>query len=285
MKNGKKQTNGWVKQTEWIAAAVGLLLAYSAQAGVPLNSLQGNGGVAFNPLAYPSGQNQDPTVTNAWDGVLSKPQFGAWYVNLGDVNVDWTAIGASETLFNRLELSYGHEVIAPAGQNIKKDNLGAKLLLIKENQGGNPYIPAVAVGTLHKSTDNVAAGSDDSAFDYYVVATKLITQLPKPVLVSGGVLSTKEQVTGVFGYNEDRDLTLFGNIDILPVSFLALGLEYKQGAEFDNFKNSDYWDAHVAWFVNEHLTLVAAYVNAGDETSTSEVGLGDGLVLSAQYAF
>jgi hypothetical protein len=284
MKNRKKQTIGWIRQTEWIAAAVGLLLAYNAQGGVPLNSLQGNGGVAFNPLAYPAGQNQDTTSSNSWDGVLSKPQFGAWYVTLSDVNVDWTAIGAAETFFNRLELSYGNEVIAQDGQNtIHKDNLGAKLLLIPENAGKKAWVPAVAVGTLYKSTDFNTA--NDNSFDYYVVATKLITQLPRPVLISGGVLSTKEQVTGVFGFNDQRDLTLFGNIDILPTSWLALGLEYKQGAQFDTFKNADYWDAHAAWFVNKNLTLVAAYVNAGDETSTSKVGLGDGLVLSAQYAF
>lgn len=285
MKNGKKQTNGWVKQTEWIAAAVGLLLTYSAQAGVPLNSLQGNGGVGFNPLAYPSGQNQDHTASNSWSDVLSKPQFGAWYVSLGDVNVDWTAIGASETLFNRLELSYGYETIAQDGADtIHKDNVGAKLLLIPENAGNHAWVPAVSVGTLYKSTD-FSAAANDASFDYYLVATKLITQLPKPVLVSGGVLSTEEQGTGVFGFNDHRDTTFFGNIDVLPVSNIALGLEYKQGAEFDNFKNANYWNAHVAWFVNEHLTLVAAYVNAGDETSASSVGLGDGLVLSAQYAF
>jgi hypothetical protein len=262
-----------------------LSLVYSAQAGVPLNSLQGNGGVAFNPLAYLSGQNQDTTTTNSWDDVLSKPQFGAWYVSLGDVNVDWTAVGASETLFNRLELSYGYEAVAQDGAaTIHKKNIGAKLLLIPENAGGNSWVPAISVGTLYKSTD-FSGAANDSAFDYYAVATKLITQLPRPVLVSGGVLSTKEQVTGVFGFNDKRDVTFFGNIDVLPTSNIALGLEYKQGAEFGNFKNANYWNAHVAWFANEHLTLVAAYVNAGDETSTSEVGLGNGIALSAQYAF
>ena len=157
-------------------------------------------------------------------------------------------------------------------------------MLIPENAGGHTWVPAVSAGTLYKSTDYSLA-ANGAAFDYYAVATKLITQLPRPVLISGGVLSTKEQVTGVFGYNDQRDLTLFGNIDVLPTSWLALGLEYKQGATFDTFKNADYWDAHAAWFVNKNLTLVAAYVNAGDETSTSKVGLGDGLVLSAQYAF
>jgi uncharacterized membrane protein len=37
--------------------------------------------------------------------------------------------------------------------------------------------------------------------------------------------------------------------------------------------------------VNPNLTLVAAYVYTGDSKSTSKVGLGDGAVLSIQYAF
>jgi len=238
MKNSNRQTGGRLRRSGVVAIIIGLLLAQSALAGVPLNSLQGNGGVAFNPLAYLAGQNQDAAASNSWDNVLSKPQFGAWYVSLGNVNVDWTTIAAAETFFNRLELSYGYETIAQDGQNtIHKDNLGAKLLLIPENAGNNAWVPAVSVGTLYKSTDYATA--NDAAFDYYVVATKLITQLSRPVLISGGILSTKEQVTGVYGFNDQRDLTLFGNIDVLPTSWLALGLEYKQGATFDTFKNAD----------------------------------------------
>ena len=266
----------------WVVAA-GVGVAAAVQAGVPLNGLQGNGGVAFNPLAYTAGQNKDPQQKDA--PVLSKPQFGAWYVNLGDVDVDWTALGVAETLFGRLELSYGYEVVAPKGENIKKQDIGAKINLIPENLGGYAFVPAVSVGGLFKTTDNVATNVDDSGVDGYVVATKLITQLPRPVLVSAGLLSSQEQVTGVFGYNDDRDLTFFGNVDVLPLSNVAVGFEYKQGSSFDTFKNADYWDAHAAWFANPNLTLVAAYVNAGDETSTSKAGLGDGVVLSAQYAF
>ena len=263
------------------AGIIGLSLAYAAQGGVPFNNLQGAGGAAFNPLAYTAGQNKDANS----DSPLSNPQFGAWYVNLGDVDVDWTTFGVAETLFGRLELSYGYELIAPPAENIKKNNVGAKVNLIPENWGGNNFVPAVSAGSIWKSTSEVAKGSDDSALDFYLVATKLVTQLPRPVLLSGGVLQTKEQVTGVFGYNEDYDTTLFGNIDVLPVSSAAVGVEYKQGAEFDKFKNADYWDAHLAWFANKNLTLIGAYVNAGDETSKSKVGLGDGVVLSAQYAF
>jgi len=46
-----------------------------------------------------------------------------------------------------------------------------------------------------------------------------------------------------------------------------------------------YWDYHAAWFVNDQLTLVGAYVDTGDQNSSSKLGLGEGLVLSAQYAF
>jgi len=268
-----------------------LLLAGIAQADLPFNNLQGVGGAAFNPLAYPSGNawNTDKTSTDEIfkpENIFSKPQFGAWYVNLGDVDVNWTAFGVSETLFKRLELSYGHEVISPAyGPSINKDNLGAKLLLIKENEWDSPFVPAVSVGAILKKTSDTGAGVDDTGSDFYLVATKLITQTPKPVVISGGVLSTDARATGVFGYDDDRDVTLFGNVDVVLHPKVAIGAEYKQGADFGSYKDADYWDAHVVFFPNNNLSIIAAYVNAGDEKSTSKVGLGDGFVLSAQYKF
>ena len=265
----------------WAAFVLAWSAVYSAQGGVPLNNLQGAGGVAFNPLAYPAGQNKAED-SDSW---VSKPQFGFWYVSLGQVDVDWTTIGAAATILGRLELSYGYELIAPVGENIKKSNLGAKLNLIPENWGGRAYVPAVSVGSLWKTTSEVAEGVDDNAADFYLVATKLVTQGPVPVLLSGGVLNTKEQVTGVFGYNDDSDTTFFGNINIIPLPYLTVGFEYKQGASFSSFKNEDYWQAHVAWFAHPNLTLALAYVHAGDEKSTSRVGLGEGVVVGGQYAF
>ena len=276
----KKQSLSMIGKSGLAAGIIGLVLAYAAQAGVPLNNLEGVGGVAFNPLAYPSGQNKAKDA----DFPLSKGQFGAWYVNLGDKDVEWTAFGVSDTLFDRLEVSYGYEYVG-AGKNIDKHNIGAKLNLVTENAGDTAWVPAISVGSIWKQTSEVATNVDDSAFDFYAVATKLITQGPIPLLVSVGTLATKEKVTGVFGYDDDYALTGFANLDVIPLSFLALGIEYKQGAHFSDFKNASYFDLHAAWFANKNLTLVAAYVNAGDSESTSEVGLGDGLVLSAQYAF
>jgi hypothetical protein len=281
-----------VETVKVVVAIVSAALVLSGYvfAGVPLTNLEGVGGVAFNPLAYPANPGsswKDVPEVGKWIG---KPQVGAWYVNLGESHIDWTSLGFAETFFGRLEISYGHEVVSLDGYgNIKKENVGAKFLLIEENSWDQAWLPAIAVGVVGKHTDNNPyAGSDgvnSSGYDVYAVATKLITQTPIPVLLSGGVVSTDSRTTGVLGYDKDRDLTGFGNVDFVLSKDVAVGVEYKQGAKYNDWKDANYWDAHLAWFINPNTTLVVAYVNAGDEKSTSKVGLGEGLVLSLQYAF
>lgn len=256
-------------------------------AGPPLTKIEGAGGIAFNPLAYLADSDKKDNQDKTGDAdILGKPRFGVWYVSLGDVRVDWTAIGIADTFLKRLEVSYGYETINQQNTAAKhKKNIGAKFLFLPENSFDTSFIPALSVGTILKRTSNVGAGVDASGEDFYVVTTKLVTQLPRPTLFSGGVLSTKGKTTGVFGYDNDRDETGFANIDVvLPHDFIA-GFEYKQGPRYPDWKDANYWDIHLAWTPNENLTLVLAYVNAGDHKKSSPVGLGDGAVLSAQYAF
>jgi len=267
-----------------------LLFAGTSHAGPPFNNLEGVGGVAFNPLAYPAYSAPAEGAGDLKIGAIDigKPRFGAWYVNLNDVDIDWTAIGVADTFFKRLELSYGYEsvAIAAVSKNTHKNNLGAKLLLINENAFGSKAVPAVSVGGIWKSTSfEVAPGVDDKGVDLYLVATKLITELPRPVLVSAGVLSTKGRVNGILGFDDKREEVFFGNIDLLVTNSLALGFEYKQGPHFQTFKNADYWEAHIGWLANKNLTLIAAYAYAGDRFSATKFGLGGGTVVSAQYSF
>lgn len=268
--------------TGWTVALSGVV----SSAGVPLNNLEGVGGIAFNPLAYPGG-NGSPEAKEGEDAnksrVFGLPQLGGWYVHLGDVDVDWTTFGIAETLFGRVEVSYGREIVGMSGaETTYKDNVGAKLMALPEGK----VAPAVAVGVVGKQTTfDVPDGADNSGADFYVVATKLIKELPRPVLLSCGVISTEGRTLGVLGFDEDRDEALFGNVDVLPLDNAAVGFEYGQGAKFDDFENADYWNAHAVWFVTPRVTLVGAYVNAGDHESSSKVGLGDGFVLSVQYAF
>lgn len=260
--------------------------------GVPLVNLEGVGGVAFNPLAYLANpvQVQDDEDLSEISKLIGKPQLGVWYVDLGDVGVDWTSFGFAQTLFDRLELSYGREVIASDGfETITKNNFGAKYLLFEENSSGNNWFPAISIGAIGKHTkDNPyknSANVKSSGYDIYIVATKLSKDFYVPTLVSGGLIYTNSRATGVFGYADDFSLRWFGNVDFVLTEDVAVGFEYKQGASYDGWEDADYWETHLAWFVNPDTTLVLAYVNAGNHESSSEVGLGDGLVLSLQYAF
>lgn len=290
-----------MKKASIVLAAVALTAALftgSAQAGVPVVNLEGVGGVAFNPLAYPA------ATFGKDDGqdLVAKPRFGAWYVNLNGSDIDWTSIGIADTFFKRLELSYGYESVnlgpklytlnqplPGLSQNIHKSNIGAKALLLEENSFGTQYVPAVSVGAIYKNTtfDTAKLGKniDKNGIDAYLVATKLIPELPRPVLLSAGVLSTSGQVNGILGFNDKRDTVFFGNVDVLPLANVAIGFEFKQGPKFTTFKNADYWNIHTAWFVNKNLSLIAAYADAGDKHSTTKVGLGGGPVVSAQYEF
>ena len=291
--NNKNENRGFVRNAVLlVAAAIG-----TAYGGVPLNNLQGTGGIAFNPLAYTAGRPWDGGETNALNGIVSKPQVGAWYVNLTDAEINWFALGAAVTFFDRLEVSGGYAGINAhnyGDNSISTYNVGAKLRFLDENSFDTSWVPALAVGGVYKYTDSKtvdALGLDHDGFDAYVVASKLITQTPIPVLLSVGGLASDEVVYGVVGHNK-YGAAAFANIDIIPVEQIALGFEYKQGVHVgDGITNHDYFDGHVAWFVTDSLTLVGAYAYTGDKDkfyrdgSTRRLGVGGGFVLSLQYQF
>jgi hypothetical protein len=285
-----------------LAAFVSGQFSGTSYAGVPLNNLEGVGGIAFNPLAYLANagskwKKETPAAEKkgnekkGFDGFgllenISKPQAGAWYVRLPQSHVDWTALGTAFSLFDRAEVSYGWEAIAQHGaRTIYKNNFGTKFLLVPENAGDHKFIPAISIGGILKNTDIVPSKTKHTGLDAYLVATKLIKETPLPVLLSGGLLATNSRTTGVFGYDPNYRFTWFANADLIVLKNLAVGYEYKQGAKFHGWHDADYQDIHAAWFINDKWTLVGAWVYAGAAKSGKEVGLGDGFTASLHYAF
>ena len=272
-----------------------LLTGNFAYAGLPLNNLEGVGGVAFNPLAYPAEGDALYSVEDT--EIVSKPRFGTWYTNLGQPKIDWGSIGVATTFFKRLEVSEGYQYIAwkgfpNSGADFHKNNIGAKLVVLPENSFDTKFLPEISVGTIYKTTSDkvvhevVGFPFRGSGEDWYAVATKTITQLPLPVVLSAGVLSSQEVATGVLGFINERRETVFGNVDVVLPHNFAVGYEFKQGEEYSHLSNANYWDVHVAWLANKNLTLVLAYADTGRYSlPNTKVGLGSGPVLSAQYAF
>ena len=296
-----------------LTLAATIAAAVVAYGGVPLNNLQGTGGIAFNPLAYTAGLPWDGDdggdTTNAVEhsalnGKVSRPQLGAWYVNLNDAGINWWAGSAALTFVDRVEVSTGYGFVNAhkyGDKSINTYNVGAKVRFLDENAFDTSWVPALAVGGVWKYTDSRTVEAfhlDDNGFDGYVVASKLITQTPVPVLLSAGLLLSDEVVNGVVGHN-DYDVVAFGNIDVLPAENVAIGLEYKQGVDAGDtratgghsIRNHDYWDAHVAWFITKQLTFVAAFAETGDKDkfyrkgSVKNLGVGSGAVFSLQYQF
>ncbi|MCK9295460.1 MAG: DUF3034 family protein [Desulfobulbaceae bacterium] len=267
-----------------------------ALAGPPLTNVEGVGGVALNPLAYvanPIGKDEAGLFGST---VVSKPNVGAWHISLPESDIDWNAAGINISFLNRIEIGYSHESVDIDALNdtVDKDNVSAKANLLPEGSFDMAYLPAISVGVIHKSTnfhDLVKAGvlDDNSGEDYYVVATKTLTNLPVPVILNAGVLSTKGYVRGVLGFGEDRDEAFFCNIETIPIANIILGWEYAEGTEVDQYvKTHSMWEAHVAWMLND-FTLVASYADTGDENLYSDRAVansfGEGWVISAQYAF
>ena len=291
-----------------ISSVAGVCISTAAHAGVPLNNLQGTGGIAFNPLAYTAGRpwsggdggdgtNAVEKTDSPLNGIVSRPQVGAWYVNLADASINWFALGAAFTVADRLEISGGYGGVNAhryGDRSINTYNVGAKLRFLDENAFDTSWVPALAVGGVYKYTDSKtvdALGLDNDGFDGYVVASKLVTQTPIPVLLSAGGLVSDEVVNGVVGHN-DYGAAVFANIDLIPVKQVAIGFEYKQGVHVgDGITNHDYFDGHVAWFVTDKLTLVGAFAYTGDKDrfyhrgKTDRLGVGGGFVLSLQYQF
>ena len=285
-----------MKTNSLIAAAL-IGTTFTTFAGVPLNNLQGTGGIAFNPLAYTAGRAWEEGGTNTLDKIVSKPQVGSWYANLTDADIHWFALGTAVTVLERVEISGGYGGINAhkyGDRSINTYNVGAKFRFLDENAFDTAWVPALAVGGVYKYTDSKtidALGLDHDGFAGYIVASKLVKETPIPVLLSVGGLLSDEVVNGVVGHN-DYGAAVFGNIDIIPVKEVAIGFEYKQGVDVgDGITNHDYYDAHVAWFVTDALTLVGAYAYTGDKDkfyrkgSTKDLGVGGGFVLSVQYQF
>ena len=210
-----------MKTNSFIAAAL-IGTTFTTFAGVPLNNLQGTGGIAFNPLAYTAGRTWKEGGTNTLDKIVSKPQVGSWYANLTDADIHWFALGTAVTVLERVEISGGYGGINAhkyGDRSINTYNVGAKFRFLDENAFDTAWVPALAVGGVYKYTDSKtvdALGLDHDGFDGYIVASKLVKETPIPVLLSVGGLLSDEVVNGVVGHN-DYGAAVFGNIDIIPV--------------------------------------------------------------------
>lgn len=257
---------------------------------LPLHGIEGYGGIAATYSAYLTNTAQDGDI-------LGLPSFGAGV--LGSTDGRFMGFATfTETIGDRLELGYGLNALSlndlpdlvnsNTGMNIDDDvvylhNFNARLALLKEGDFGQSWVPAVTFGVHYKYNDTIndidtnlngtmtAIGIEDNdGIDYTLYASKMLTFLPRPVLVNVGVRNSEAAHIGLLGFTGDREFLVEGNVVLFVTDNFALGAEYRQKpdnySEIDGLiaAEDDWWSVVAAYVFNENTTISGGYFNLGD---------------------
>lgn len=256
---------------------------------LPLHSVEGTGGVFSTHSAYlvnPAGEGE----------ILGLPSVGVLHVHMGQgKHIETFTI--TETLWDRFELGYAFNYtdLGDLPQDIERDtgieiadqfvglhNFNARLLLVKDGDFDQKWLPALTVGVHYKYNDTIAdidedlAGTlrsigirHDDGWDFTLYATKMITDLPRPILLNAGLRSTEAAHIGLLGFTDDRELVGEGSICVFATDRLILAAEYRQKPdEYDEVPGligaeDDWWTLCAAYIVNDRITMGAGYGHFG----------------------
>jgi len=257
---------------------------------LPLHQIEGNGGIFSTLSAY--------LVNPPRNGeTLGRPSVGFSFVDIGHGR-NLEAFTLTETPWKRLELGYGYErldlgdlpqaVKEATKVQIRDDevhlhNFNARLQVFKEGEFDQKWVPALTFGTHYKYNETVNRINDDlggalrgigikdnQGVDFTLYASKMLTFLPRPVLLELGGRATKGAHLGLLGFTEDYTFVFEGNVVVFVTDSVALAAEYRQKP--DEYKpignlikpEDDWWTIDAAYVVNNHFTVAAGYGHFGD---------------------
>ena len=259
-------------------------------APLPLHQIEGSGGIFSTLSAY--------IVNPPRDGEpVGRPSIGFAHVSLGyDKNLE--ALTITESPFKRLELGYGWDYLGlgdlpqalrNAGittyhqDQVQLHNFNARYQILKEGEFDQKWIPALTAGVHYKYNDGISevnrevggalanAGiKNHDGADFTLYASKLFTQLPRPVLLELGGRATEAVWDGLGGFTDSYHVVFEGNVVVFLTGNLALAAEYKQQpTDYKAIGNlvrveDDWWTIDAAYVVNKHLTLAAGYGHFGN---------------------
>lgn len=256
-------------------------------APLPLHQIEGSGGIFSTLSAY--------IVNPPRDGEpIGRPSVGFSYVNLGhEQNLE--AFTITESPLSRLELGYGWNHLGlgdlPSAlgvgyhgpDDVQLHNFNARFQVVKEGEFDQKWVPALTAGVHYKYNDSIsdinnAVGgalakngiSDDSGTDFTLYASKLVTQLPRPVLFEVGGRATRAVWDGLGGFTSGYNFVVEANVVTFITSNFALAAEYKQQPkDYTAVGNlvrleDDWWTLDAAYVVNKHLTFAVGYGHFGN---------------------
>ena len=278
--------------------------AAQSQASPDMGKLLATGGVSQVEGAGGGGIVPWALIT----GYGTRDSWGAnahyTYISTQDYKLD--TYGVAIGLADRVELSVASQSfkgsLAPLDNLIlKQDILGIKVKLTGDAvYEQDSWLPQIAVGAMYKDNKGVKGlgalgvtsvtqlgAKDDSGYDYYVAATKIL--LEQSLLLNLTLRATKANQMGLLGFGGDqgdsRKVMPEVSAAYLVNRHLAVGAEYRRKPHnLGVDPEKAYYDAFVAWFPTKHVSVTAAYANLGKITVFNPK-TQRGLYLSVQAGF
>ena len=220
MRNSASASNSTVFASRW-AMPILLFAAIFASQKSTAQSLgyEGPTGVFVTPLAY--------TSASPANG-LGKPSVSYHFLAAGNVVGDFSTVSITEGFAKRFEFGYTSEIHAAGSSDLTPlwngdlSIVHGKADILPENYGKHPWVPAISVGVIGRFNDNYVGDGTNTVFgngtqttrnaDFYLVGTKIISQISKkvPVLISGGLRGTDAVLWGLGGNAPNYSAKGFG---------------------------------------------------------------------------
>jgi hypothetical protein len=254
---------------------------------LPLHQIEGNGGVFSTLSAYLVNppRNGEP---------VGRPSAGFVFVDIGSGR-DLEAITLTETPYKRLELGYGYDhlnlgdlptaVVAAGGprvaDSVTMHNANARFQCLSENEFGQKWLPALTAGIHYKYNDGIQDINNTlgnlmaqhgitghEGLDFTLYGSKMLTCLPRPVLINLGGRATKAAQLGLLGFTDEYSFVFEGSVVVLVTDRVLLGAEYKEKPrDFSAMglvgREDDWWTMDAGYVVNKHMTLALGYGHFG----------------------
>lgn len=227
-------------------------------------AVEGSAGGGLVPWAVINGYNS----SDEWSASAMATQ-----VRLNDFSLNVT--GASLSFDNRLELSVARQTfdLDTLGGELGQDIIGLKYKFAGELL--YTQLPQLSIGVQYKRVDDftlpsLVGAQKDWGLDVYLAATKLFFDAVAGhnLVLNGTVRATKANELGLLGFGsqakDDYQLVVEVSAALLLRDDLALGVEYRQKPNQLDFAREDDWqDVFIAWFINKHISVTAAYTQLG----------------------
>jgi len=208
----------------WLALILGFVsLALTPAARAQLN-WDGQTGALATPFAY---------VASSESGNVGHPEISFHYLNGGSVIGNEYQFSFTLGLLKFTEFGFTSSLSSEGSSPLTGlfqggyNTFHGKANIIPENMHGKKWVPAISVGFAARfGVERVArsplagdlelstlGGQSTNNVDFYVVATKTVTQIKKlPVVLNVGYKRTNAQIMGVAGNAPDYANTAFGSI-------------------------------------------------------------------------